>query len=101
MVIDLSGEQRLLTVHLDGELDHHSAAKIKSAIEKELRRSGAVNVAFDFSGVSFMDSAGIGMILGRFKTVKSLGGKIIIYGMNREISSIVKMSGLEKIAQVY
>lgn len=101
MIIELSGEDRLLTVRMDGELDHNSAEQIKGCIEKEIRRTGALNIAFDFSGVSFMDSSGIGLVMGRFKTVESLGGKIILYGMNNYIERIMRMSGIERIAEIY
>ena len=101
MTIELSGEERLLTVRMEGELDHKNAEMIRSSLEKEIRRTGALNIAFDFSGVSFMDSSGIGLVMGRFKTVSSLGGKIILYGMNSNIERIMKMSGIEKIAQIY
>ena len=101
MIIDLSGEQRLLTAHLDGELDHRYAKEVKEKLERELRRTGALNIAFDFSGVTFMDSSGVGLVIGRFKTVKSLGGKIIIYGMSSAIEKIMKMSGIDKIAEIY
>lgn len=101
MTIDLSGPQKLLTVRLDGELDHCSTAKVRKVVEQELVRTGAVNVAFDFSGVSFMDSSGIGMILGRYKTVKALGGRIILFGMNSETERIMRMSGIDRVAEIY
>lgn len=101
MTIELSGRQQLITVRLQGELDHCSAEKIRKAVEDEIVTTGAKNIAFDFSGVTFMDSAGIGMILGRYKTVKSLGGRIILFAMSPEIERIVRMSGLDRIADIY
>lgn len=101
MTIELSGEDRLLTVRMNGELDHRYAECIRKSVEKEIRRTGALNIAFDFSGVSFMDSSGIGLIMGRFKTVSELGGKIILYGMNKNIERIMRMSGIERIAHIY
>lgn len=101
MEIELTGEKKLITVRIDGELDHHTAAEIRERIERELRRTGAVNVAFDFSNVEFMDSSGIGVIMGRYKTVKSLGGRVVIFGMSKEIERIVRMAGVEKIADIY
>ena len=101
MTIDLNGTQRLLTINLDGEIDHHNANYIKNAVEKEIRRTGALNIAFNFSKVTFMDSSGIGLILGRYKTVKSLGGKIFIFGANYEIERLLMMSGISKVAEIY
>lgn len=101
MKIELSGMEQLLTVRLEGELDHFTTAKIKEAVEDELVRTGARNIAFDFSGVTFMDSSGIGMILGRYKTVSALGGKIILFGMSPETDRIMRMSGVNKLAEIY
>ncbi len=101
MIIDLSGQQQLLTVRLEGELDHFYAAKIKDTVESELVRTGARNIAFDFSGVTFMDSSGIGMILGRYKTVSTLGGRIILFGMSPETERIMRMSGVDRVAEIY
>lgn len=101
MTIELSGQQQLITVRLDGEIDHFTASTVKEAVEEELMKTGAVNVAFDFSKVTFMDSSGIGLILGRYKTVSALGGRIILFGMNREILKLMKMSGVDKIVQIF
>ena len=101
MTIELSGEQKLLTVRLDGELDHFRVTNIKKTVEDELLKTGAVNIAFDFSGISFMDSSGIGLILGRYKTVKALGGRIVLFGMRPGIERIMRMSGIDKIAEIY
>ncbi len=101
MTIELSGQQKLLTVRLEGEIDHCSANGIKKAVEDELLKTGAVNIAFDFTGITFMDSSGIGLILGRYKTVKALGGRIILFGMRPETERIMRMSGIDKIAEIY
>ena len=101
MTIELSGAQKLLTVRLTGEIDHFRAKMIKKAVEDELLRTGAINIAFDFSGISFMDSSGVGLILGRYKTVKALGGRIVLFGMRPGIERIIRMSGIDKIAEIY
>ena len=101
MTIELFGEQKLLTVRLRGELDHYSVTDIKKAVEDELLKTGAINIAFDFSGITFMDSSGIGLILGRYKTVKTLGGRIVLFGMRPSIERIMRMSGIDKIAEIY
>ncbi len=101
MIIDLSGKQKLLTVRLEGELDHYTTTNVRKALEKELVSTGAINVAFDFSGVTFMDSSGIGMILGRYKTVRALGGRLILFGMNAQTERLIRMSGVDKIAEIY
>jgi len=51
--------------------------------------------------VTFMDSSGIGVIMGRYKTVRSLGGRVVIFGMSKEIERIVRMAGIDRIADIY
>ncbi len=97
MEIFIAGKYRTLVVKLSGDLDHHSAGKLREKIDRELERTGAVNVAFDFGRVSFMDSSGIGLIMGRYKVVHALGGKIVIYGLSENVRRIIEMSGIDKL----
>ena len=97
MEISIAGKYRTLVVKLSGDLDHHSAGKLREKIDRELERTGAVNVAFDFGRVSFMDSSGIGLIMGRYKVVHALGGKIVIYGLSENVRRIIEISGIDKL----
>lgn len=97
MEITLIPKQRMILVRAAGEIDHHSSETIRRLVEKEIRRSGAVNIAFDFGRVSFMDSSGIGMLIGRYKTVKALGGSIILYDTSEQVKRLVEMSGLSEL----
>ena len=97
MNIELISEKRTLIVKLDTELDHHFASIIRKSVDSKIKGSNAVNVIFDFSNVDFMDSSGIGMLMGRFKITKILGGKVIVYGLKKQIERIIDMSGLDKI----
>lgn len=94
MELSIAGKYRTLIIKLDGDLDHHSAGKLRERIDRELKRTGAINAAFDFSHVSFMDSSGIGLIMGRYKVVQALDGKIIIYGLSDNVRRIINMSGI-------
>lgn len=96
MELSIAGKYRTLVARLDGDLDHHSAAAMRDKIDRELNRTGAVNLALDFSRVSFMDSSGIGFIMGRYKIVQAFGGKIIIYGLSDNVRRIIEMSGISK-----
>lgn len=97
MEITLVAKQRMVLVKADGEIDHHTAEKIRRLAEKEIQRSGAINIAFDFGRVTFMDSSGIGMLIGRYKTVTALGGYLIIYDASEQIKRIIEMSGLSSL----
>ena len=100
MEIKLLGEKRAVLVKIDAELDHHVANTLRESVDSKIRCTNAVNVIFDFSKVGFMDSSGIGMIMGRYKAVKTLGGKVVIYGMNSQIKRIAQMSGIDRIVKL-
>ena len=71
--------------------------KLRRKIDNEITRFLPRKVIFDFSNVSFMDSAGIGMLLGRYKVIKMLGGQLELLNVNRQIEKIFEISGILKI----
>lgn len=78
MEYEIQTEKQSLIVKVRGELDHHYADILRKKIDAELLSVRVRNVIFDFSGLTFMDSSGIGMLMGRYKTVRHLGGEIRI-----------------------
>lgn len=83
-----------LVTSLAGEIDHYSAEKVRNDIDDEMKLYHAKNLIIDFSGVTFMDSSGVGMVLGRYNKVKALGGKVVILNANRLVKQILDMSGV-------
>ncbi|MBR3133997.1 MAG: anti-sigma factor antagonist [Clostridia bacterium] len=92
-----SNEDRLLTVYLTEEIDQHTAEKVRRKIDDEIERFIPRKVIFDFDNISFMDSSGIGMVLGRYKLAKMLGGDFEIINVNKSIKRIFEMSGVTRI----
>lgn len=90
-------EKETVKIILPEELDHSNAIEIRTQIDKNIYLGLAKNVEFDFSKTKFMDSSGIGMIMGRYKLVKPLGGKVILTGETGNVERIIKMSGLYKL----
>ena len=90
-----------LTIRVKGDMDHFSVGILRSEIDREIREKPIKNLVFDLSELEFMDSSGIGMVLGRYKTVSTLGGRIILFGMSAETERIMKMSGIDRIAEIY
>lgn len=88
-----------LVVKLSGELDQSCAGKIREDIDRELKCIPIKNLILDFADVSFMDSSGIGVILGRYKEVKLRGGKIMIIRIQPQVDRILELSGLKKIIE--
>lgn len=81
-----------IKINLAGEIDHHSAKKIREELDRKILKSGAENVVLDLSRVSFMDSSGIGVLLGRYKLFATR--KIYLQGANESIDKLLTMSGI-------
>ncbi len=87
---------KVMVISLNAELDHHLAEEMRSVVDEIIDKRGVCNIVFDFSRIQFMDSAGIGLILGRYKKIRDFG-KIYVAGVNESIDRILLISGLHKI----
>lgn len=90
-----------LVIKLNKELDHHSSLAIREKTDKMIDRGTVKNIIFDFEGANFMDSSGIGVIMGRYKRVIFTGGKVAVTNVSDAIDRILKLSGLYKIIEKY
>lgn len=101
MEITVTIRKKVLVVSLSGELDHHTAKDVKNLIEEVIKNRGVVNLVFDFTNLTFMDSSGIGVVIGRYKLVRSMGGKVTIVSPARNVSKLLSMSGINKIIEIF
>lgn len=101
MEISVLIKKGTLIVSLTGELDHHSAKEVKDIVEEVIKNRGVKNLIFDFSKLSFMDSSGIGVIIGRYKLIAAMGGNVAIVSCNRSIDRLLTMSGITKLITSY
>jgi len=92
-------EGQTLYIQLDGEIDNHRVVALRDKIDTTYERAHCNRIVFDFANVTFMDSSGIGMIIGRYKFTKERGGSVAIRGMTPEVRRIFQMSGLAKIIE--
>ncbi|MCI8513084.1 MAG: STAS domain-containing protein [Lachnospiraceae bacterium] len=83
-----------LIVGLPEEVDHHSSQALRKEMEEQLGRHYVRRIVFDFSKTRFMDSSGIGVLLGRYKEMKGRGGDTVLCGLNEQIRRILKISGI-------
>lgn len=74
MELEMKRKGNLLVLKVTGELDHHCADELRRRIDREILRTLVKDVVFDFTELTFMDSAGIGVLMGRYRTVSHLGG---------------------------
>lgn len=89
-----------LMIRLPEEIDHHMSGSICEQADRLLLREDVCNVVFDFGQTRFMDSSGIGVIMGRYRKISCFGGKVYCLHADRQIQRILRMSGLNKIVEV-
>ena len=90
-------EDKLLVFKITEEIDDFSVQKIRRRADYEIERYMPKKVIFDFNSVTFMDSAGIGFIIGRYKFVTMLGGKLELANLTQSVRKIFEMSGILKL----
>ena len=89
-----------LIIRMSAELDHHLAEEMRAVIDEIIDERGVKHIVFDFTRVDFMDSAGIGLIMGRYKKIRNMGD-ITIIGVRESVRRILLISGLHKIVNIY
>ena len=93
-------EDKLLILQITEEIDHHTTEDIRRKADNEITRYMPRKVIFDFDSVTFMDSAGIGLIIGRYKFVNMLGGKLEVANLTESVKKIFEMSGILRLIPV-
>lgn len=86
-----------LYIRICEDLDHHFAQIIRREIDKRMEEEEFLHIVFDLSNMGFMDSAGVGLIMGRYKKVYEKGGSVSVIGISPSIDRIFRVSGLYKI----
>lgn len=89
-----------LVVHLPAEVDHHCTEEIRLEVDRLVTEEPIDELEFDFSGTVFMDSAGVGMLIGRHKVMRALGGTVRVSHMDGQIRRILSLSGIGKFIQL-
>ena len=93
-------QENCLTIFLPHELDHHNAEEIRRDSDHLSIRNHIRYIIFDFAETDFMDSSGIGMIMGRYRQIYMLGGEICAAHANERVKKILTMSGVTKIMEI-
>ena len=93
MAVTLEVTNEEITAYLSGEIDHHSAVELRRRIDESVLSGTPERLILDFSGVTFMDSSGIGLIMGRWRLMQEQGGQ----GVPRSLRKVMKVSGLDKL----
>lgn len=96
--IDVTGE--VLTARLGGELDHHSAREMRESIDNAIELNMPSLLILDFEDVNFMDSSGIGLVMGRYRTLSKTGAELHITGGSPQINKMMRLAGIERLAKL-
>lgn len=89
-----------LTVYVPEELDHHYAEQIRVESDRILARQNIRQIVFDFRRTAFMDSSGIGVIMGRYRNIGLLGGSVKAVNVGEQVERILRISGIYKVIAV-
>lgn len=88
-----------IAVRLKGDIDHHNAARLRASLDRLIENKRPRRLVLDFGEVSLMDSSGIGLVIGRYKTMREFGGELCIRNTCRQTDAVFKVSGIYKIVK--
>lgn len=98
--ISIQTQEEIMFVNLSGELDQSTADQVKLRLMTTLAAFDIKHIVFNLKALTFMDSSGIGIILGRYNQVKALGGRVFVIGMNPTVDKVFHLAGLNQIMTV-
>lgn len=99
-MVEIFSTADTVTANLSGDLDHHSAKTMRCDIDKEITSKHPKMLVIDFKNVTFMDSSGIGLIMGRYKLMQDMGGKVVVARPPAYIKKVLRLSGIDRLAEV-
>ena len=90
----------ILTIRLLGEIDHHSAVNVRTALDEEICRMRPHKTVMDLGAIEFMDSSGLGLIMGRYSLMQKLGGTLTLKSPNERIVKIFELANLGRMIRI-
>ena len=100
LTIDMEIKGDVLCIRLEGELDHHTAEQLKERATAAMESKVIKHLVLNLESLTFMDSSGLGVILGRYKQIKQQKGKMVVCAISPSIKRLFEISGLFKIIQL-
>ena len=89
-----------VTVYIRGEIDHHTAISVRQGIDAILFEKKPKKLILDLSAVGFMDSSGLGLIMGRLSVMRELGGELVVSNPARQVRGILALAGMERMVRI-
>ena len=99
MSVKIEHGEDIVTAYLSGEIDHHSAKAMREKIDMAAGQAKPKSLILDFSAVGFMDSSGIGLVMGRYKFMRDIGGTVTVQNPSAPIKKVMRLAGLDRIAK--
>ena len=100
MSVSINAKGELLTVMLEGEIDHHTAKTIREQIDEAIEFNMPSLLILDFGRVSFMDSSGIGLVMERYRILQKNNAKMNLVNLPSNIYKVMKLAGIERLAKI-
>ncbi len=98
--VKIEVHDKTMIAYLNGEIDHHNTAKIKTTIDIRIESAQPSLLVLDFTNISFMDSSGIGLVMGRYKLMKYIGGNLKIINPSPQIRRVMNLAGFDRLAMI-
>ncbi len=99
-LLQMSEKGDELLISLSGEIDHHSAVRVRNEIDGRIMEMRPARAVIELSMIDFMDSSGLGLIMGRYSKMQTIGGELVLRDPNERLVRIFKLAGLEKIVGI-
>lgn len=100
LIINLETKKDVLLIRLQGELDHHTAENLRNKVSEKIEKNNIHHIVLNLQELAFMDSSGLGVILGRYKQIQSQGGEMVVCSISPAVKRLFDMSGLFKIIRL-
>ncbi len=100
MELQVKSADRNLLLEISGELDHHGARNALREVEQAIDAALPKKLVMDLSGVTFMDSSGIGLVMGRYQVMKNIGGRVSLQNTPVHIRKVMRLAGLDRYATI-
>ena len=100
MSMEYQVQENCLTIFLPKEVDHHNAEEVKKSADAIIEKEHIKYVIFDFEQTDFMDSSGIGILIGRYRLISCFGGKVYASHPDKQIRRMLEMSGMKNIVEI-
>lgn len=100
VAVRIEKHDAVITAYIIGDIDHHTAKEIREEIDMNVEGSLPEVLILDFKDVTFMDSSGIGLVMGRYKLMQSVGGEVRVANLSDHIRKVMKLAGLDRLAVI-